>query len=333
MKRSTSSYGARASTTPSLHPPELHAPYPIRLSPDLVPTNPRVYFSCWKGEPPTSGNISRESRCPRFLVSVALLLPLLAGIAAGQDSLRLPSETIPSGETLIYEIRWDPPAWMFFLPSMTAGELTVQFQHQAQLEGKPVHRIAARATSSGFFPKLTGVAVDDSFESMVNVSHFCSVRMTKKLREGKRHRDVVLTFDGQHGTGRYVAYDAAQTPPAQLKNEEVKNLPTCVQDILSGIYVTRLHNLRSGEKFPLVVSDDGTVKQVEVRVKEKEKVDAIAGRFVAWKVETVSVFGGLFKGGGTFLVWFSDDAYQVPVKFEAKVKVGRVFGTVKQIKR
>ena len=29
----------------------------------------------------------------------------------------------------------------------------------------------------------------------------------------------------------------------------------------------------------------------------------------------------------------SNDAYQVPVKFEAKVKVGRVFGTVKQIKR
>ena len=91
--------------------------------------------------------------------------------------------------------------------------------------------------------------------------------------------------------------------------------------------------MRSGSKFPLVVSDDGTVKQVEVRVKERETVEAIAGRFSAWKVESVSVFGGLFKDGGTFLVWFSDDARRVPVKFEAKVKVGRVFGTVKQIKR
>jgi len=157
--------------------------------------------------------------------------------------------------------------------------------------------------------------------------------MTKKLREGKRLRDIVLTFDAERGTGHYLAYDAAKTPPAQLKNEEVKDVPACVQDILSGIYVTRLQELRSGNKFPLVVSDDGTVKQVEVRVKERETVEAIAGRFSAWKVETVSVFGGLFKGGGTFLVWFSDDAHRVPVKFEATVKVGRVFGTVKQIKR
>lgn len=244
-----------------------------------------------------------------------------------------PSEVIPVGETLVYEIRWDPPIWMFFLPTISAGELTVQFQHEAQVEGKPVHRIAARAISSGFFPKLTGVAVDDSFESVVAADSFCSEGMTKKLREGKRHRDVYLTFDRARGTGRYRAYDAAKTPPAELKNEEVKNIPPCVQDILSGIYVTRLRNLRSGEKFPLVVSDDGAVKKVEVRVKQKETVEAVAGRFSAWRLETISVFGNLFRGGGSFLVWFSDDAQRVPVKFEAKVKVGRVFGTVKQIRR
>jgi hypothetical protein len=106
-----------------------------------------------------------------------------------------------------------------------------------------------------------------------------------------------------------------------------------VQDIVSGIYVTRLQPLTSGGKFPLIVSDDGTVKQVEVRVKQKETIEAAAGRFSAWKLETISVFGSLFRGGGSFLVWFSDDAQRIPVKFEAKVKVGRVFGTVKQIKR
>ena len=222
---------------------------------------------------------------------------------------------------------------MFFLPTISAGELTIQFEHEARLESKAAHRIMARAVSSGFFPKLTGISVDDSFESIVDTNGFCSLKMTKKLREGKRLRDIVLTFDPKSGTGHYLAYDAAKTPPAQLKDEEVKNVPACVQDILSGIYVTRLQELRSGNKFPLVVSDDGTVKQVEVRVKEKETVQAIAGQFSAWKVETISVFGGLFKGGGSFLVWFSDDAHRVPVKFEAKVKVGRVFGTVKQIKR
>jgi Protein of unknown function (DUF3108) len=265
--------------------------------------------------------------------SMVFLLSFLPALGAAASNLRPPAEVIPPGETLIYEIRWDPPAWMFFLPSISAGELTVHFQHAAETAGKAVHRISARAVSSGFFPKLTGVVVDDTFESVVDAGGFCSLRMTKKLREGKRRRDIVLTFDRERGTGHYLAHDAAKTPPAELKNQEVKNLPSCVQDILSGIYVARLQELRSGLKFPLVLSDDGAIKQVEVRVKEKETVEAIAGRFSAWKLETVSVFGGLFRGGGTFLVWFSDDASRVPVKFEAKVKVGRVFGTVKQIKK
>ncbi|MCI0422510.1 MAG: DUF3108 domain-containing protein, partial [Acidobacteria bacterium] len=146
-------------------------------------------------------NLLLPSRWFGFLLLLLSVLPR----AAATEALRLPSEVIPPGETLVYEIRWDPPAWMFFMPTISAGELTVRFQDQARLDGKPVHQITARAISSGFFPKLTGVAVDDSFESVVDAAKFCSLKMTKKLREGKRHRDIVLTFDGERGTGWFLA--------------------------------------------------------------------------------------------------------------------------------
>ena len=164
----------------------------------------------------------------RVLSSCRLALPVLAlslSPLLAADNLRSTSEVIPPGETLVFEIRWDPPAWMFFLPTISAGELTIQFRHEARLDGKAVHQITARAISSGFFPKLTGVTVDDSFESFVDASQFCSLKMTKKLREGKRLRDIVLTFNGESGTGHYLAHDVSKTPPAQLKNEEVKDLP------------------------------------------------------------------------------------------------------------
>ena len=140
----------------------------------------------------------------RVLSSYRLALPVLVFSLSpllAADNLRSPSEVIPPGETLVFEIRWDPPAWMFFLPTISAGELTIQFQHEARLDGKAVHQITARAISSGFFPKLTGVTVDDSFESFVDANQFCSLKMTKKLREGKRLRDIVLTFNGERGTG------------------------------------------------------------------------------------------------------------------------------------
>jgi hypothetical protein len=49
------------------------------------------------------------------------------------------------------------------------------------------------------------------------------------------------------------------------------------------------------------------------------------------KVETISVFGGLFRDGGTFIVWLSDDQNRIPIKFEAKVKLGKVFGSIKKM--
>ena len=40
--------------------------------------------------------------------------------------------------------------------------------------------------------------------------------------------------------------------------------------------------------------------------------------------------GGLFKEGGQFKIWFSADEKKVPVQFEVKVKLGRVFGELKR---
>ncbi|MEW5978277.1 MAG: DUF3108 domain-containing protein [Acidobacteriota bacterium] len=270
----------------------------------------------------------RQQACVALLAASGWFLLPPPKALAGQ-----PSEVFPVGETLVYEVRWDPPLWMFFLPTMTAGEMTLRFNEMIRHEGQPAYKITADAVSSGFLPKLTGVTIKDYFESIVDSRDFCSVKMTKITREGKRHRDVFLTFDRKNGTGHYLAYDVGKDPPVELKNESVKGIPPCVQDLLSAIYHTRLQGLKVGEIYPVVISDNGQVKRVEVKVQKRELVQAAAGNFEALKVETVSVFGGLFKGGGTFFVWVSDDAARIPVKFEAKVKLGKVFGTLSRMER
>ncbi len=246
------------------------------------------------------------------------------------STVRRPSEVIPPGETLIYEVRWDPPAWLFFLPTISAGEMTLKFENRADDRGRPAFRITADAVSSGVLPKLTGITVKDHFESVVAAEEFCSKRFTKITREGKRHRDILLTFDQENHRGRYLAYDAAKKPPEELKNEELKNLPPCVQDFLSAIYRTRLQGLQVGENYPLHVSDNGVVKEVDIRAVRRETVEAIAGTYPTIRIDTVSV-GGLFKGGGSFVLWFTDDSARIPVKYEAKVRFGKLFGTIKAI--
>ena len=91
-------------------------------------------------------------------------------------------------------------------------------------------------------------------------------------------------------------------------------------------------DLKPDARRSLAVSDDGTVRLLEVRVHKRELVQTSAGHFLALKLETSSGLGGMFKGGGTFLLWLSDDERKLPVRFEAKVKLGRVFGSVKQVR-
>jgi len=253
-------------------------------------------------------------------------------LCSGQVKLSKPPPPLfPAGETLVYEVRWDPPGWMFFLPTVDAGEITLKFQERLTYNGNPAFKITADAISSGFLPRITGVSVQDYFESIIDAREFCSLKLIKKTREGKRQRDIILTFDREKGRGHFVAYDVSKKPPVELKNDEVQNIPSCVQDFLSAIYHTRLRDLKIGGSYPLTVSDNGMVKQVEIRVRKRESVECALGKYSALKVETISVFGGLFRGGGTFIVWFSDDPNKIPIKFEAKVKLGKVFGSIKKM--
>ncbi|MFN8008843.1 MAG: DUF3108 domain-containing protein [Terriglobia bacterium] len=198
-------------------------------------------------------------------------------------------------------------------------------------EGRSALQLSATAISSGFFPRLAGLTVNDSFESLVDPEKFCSLRMKKQIREGKRQRDVILTFNGPSHTGLYQAFDVSKTPQVQLKNEPLSKLPECVQDVLSAIYHARRQLLKPDKRFSIMVADDGKVKEIEVNIVKSEKIEVMGEKKAALMIEAKSVFGGLYKESGSFYVWFSDDGQRIPLQFEAKIKLGKVSGSIKQI--
>src|SRR5262245_2547339 len=179
----------------------------------------------------------------------------------------------PAGETLVYDIRWGPPAWMFFVPNMSAGEITFTFQGETAYKGKPAFKMTADAISSRFFSSVTGITVINSFESFVSAREFCSLQLNKKIRKDKQQRDILLTFDSSNGKNHYLDQDVNKQPPVELKNEMVQNVPACVQDLLSAIYYTRLQDLKVGNSVRMAISDNGKVKNVEIKVDKQEMVD------------------------------------------------------------
>jgi hypothetical protein len=269
----------------------------------------------------------------RLWTIFALLLAVNNSSSTLENLLRNSKEHFHVGETLVYEVQWEPPPWMFFIPSITAGDITLHFDEQVVHSELTTQRITATAVSSGLFPRLTGITVNDSFESVIDTDRFCSLQMTKKLREGKRQRDVFLTFDSRSRKARYEAFDVSKSPKVQLKNEELTDVPECVQDVVSAIYFVRQRELKPELQFPIMIGDDGRVKEIQIKVLKTDPVEVLGRKNAALKLEAKSVFGGLFKEGGTFYVWVSDDAEKMPLQFEAKIKVGKVFGSLKQVKQ
>ncbi len=292
---------------------------------DLFPTMEKLKVRWFVAQPAKSGS-SRSQLIQRYLCVAALLLFLFWTLSAPHAAAPARSATpFKPDEVMVYEVRWKAP--LFFMPSVHAGYTTLHVEAPTTYEGRPAMRFTAVAKSDGFFPKLGGIDIDDSFDSLVLEENFCSLKIVKIQKEGDRKRDITLIFDPEHKKTRVVEKDLFFNPP-KLTRDETLPLPACAVDVLSVFYAARRFNLELGRSFHMMLSDNGTTRPLTITVEKREMVDTGEGKVQAVKLHTGSAMG-LFSRGGTFSIWYSDDELRVPVKFEAKVNFGRVFGWLK----
>jgi hypothetical protein len=171
--------------------------------------------------------------------------------------------------------------------------------------------------------------IDEEFIFLAEPDTFCSLSVSKKIREGKRKRHIDVEYLRDTRQLHIREIDENIDPPAVKKDEVKDGIPECVQDPFSAIYLLRMSPLRDGYSRVFPVGNDDKVKDVTSRVEKQEIIETPAGRFTAWRINTIALIGGLFKGGGQFRIWFSADDRRIPIQFEAKVSLGRAFGKLK----
>ncbi len=269
----------------------------------------------------------------RVLFFVAILFPGIL-IAASVNKGSAPQESTVApftiGERLLFDVEWDPPWYLFFLPAMQAGEIDLQLEGEAQHNGKKALKIVFKARSSGLLSKLAGIKIEDDFVFFSEPETFCSFKFSEKIREGKRKRRIDVEYFRERHQLHIREMDESVDPP-KLKKDDIKNnIPSCVHDPLSAVYLLRMSPLQTRNTQIFVIGYDDRVKEVESRVEKKEEVKTPVGKFTAWKIRTTALMGGLFKEGGQFWIWLSADERKFPVQFEVKVKLGKVMGKLKQ---
>lgn len=233
------------------------------------------------------------------------------------------------GERFIYTVKWDPPWYLFFLPSMEAGELDISLAGISKFNGKFAYKIIIHARSSGMLSKMAGMKVKDEFVYYTDPSTLCTQGASGNIREGKRKRQLSLEYFAEERKLHFLEMDEAVNPPKVKKDVTKLNIPPCVQDPVSALYSYRNQSLDIGQEQTFTIGNDDKIKEVRTHVESKALVDTPTGKFQCWKVRADALTGGLFKEGGQFRIWISADEMKSPIQFEAKVSIGRVLGVMK----
>ncbi|HSW38151.1 MAG TPA: DUF3108 domain-containing protein, partial [Acidobacteriota bacterium] len=100
----------------------------------------------------------------------------------------LPARPFSAAERLVYAIKWDPPWYLFFLPSMGAGDVEIRLDGITEYRNKNAFKIVLHAKSSGALARLTGVQVDNTFTYYTDPATFCTIGAINIVREGNRRR-------------------------------------------------------------------------------------------------------------------------------------------------
>jgi hypothetical protein len=230
---------------------------------------------------------------PRMLVRLAAigilaaLLPGGAGTAAPEGEHQ-PRFWFPLGEKITYKLYWGiipvGRAWFEATPVRLGTRECLSLRGRAK----------TNAIVATIFP------IDDDVQSFVDCRTFLPVRYRQNLREGRKRRNELVTFDHRNGKAYW----------ENLDNHEVKiiEIESDTRDVLTLTYAMREKGLEVGQiaRFQVLVEDK--LYDLEGRALQTETVDVGRyGEVECLKVEPKAKFGEIFVRKGRVFMWFTND--------------------------
>jgi hypothetical protein len=219
---------------------------------------------------------------------------------------------LPSGRKLVYEVEWR--LW-------TAGTATLRTD-AAGAEQK----VTASADSTGVVALL--YTVHDSFEAFFDPKTFCSSRITKKIEEGFRKREMQIRFDNAR---RKAVLNDKNLKSGAVRQVE-RDTPGCVTDVISAFFYIASLPLAEGATYIFPLNDGGEMVDVRVHVEGTEEVTTPAGTYRAIRVQPEAT-QGVVKERGKMWIWYSDDAERLPVQMRARLFWGTLTLRLQRVER
>jgi hypothetical protein len=300
---------------PAELPQELQSKFEVRDTPVPTPSASPVAID------EAQGTKKKHKHKHRLTKAEAKKLAVAEPIKAGpRYPMRRPAkDPIWVGEKFLYEISYF---------GMAAGDFTVEVGPFKAIGDRKVYDIQGHAESSSVFSMF--YKIHDSIESFVDYDGIFSHRFHLVLDESKQSRDALELYDYEKlKTFYWNKWNHRDRGYSESK--EYGDIPSWSQDSVSALYYVRTLPLKDGDVYSFPVISEGKPWEAVVTVLRREVVDSPMGKVRAIIVKPETKFRGVLQKRGDSYIWLTDDDRRIPIRLEAKVKIGTVVGTLKQV--
>jgi hypothetical protein len=236
---------------------------------------------------------------------------------AAKPELKVVNNPFKVGEI----IKWD----LYYI-GIKAATMTVEIMPFVDIDGKKAFHFNGVAQTTSLMKYI--YRLYDIIDSYVDYESFLPKKLTIKMDESKQNVAMVLNYDHKKGKSHFWKKRIDANGVATEERREDEFTPYA-QDIFSSLYYMRTHDMKVGDKVKFVVHDNGKNWEMTIEVLKEEKVWTRLG-----SVDTLLLHPTVERNGekftkGKLMLWVTNDAKKVPVKYEAELRIGSMKGNIK----
>lgn len=254
------------------------------------------------------------SQIVRYRVSVGWVALLFLCLSFSEGRAQLVSKNLPFtyGEELFFDVRY---GWV----DLAEAKL--------QVSRKPIFKNSKTYYQIDAFGKTKGAAtlfgkVNDNWGTHLDTETLLPQLSYRYIEEGRYRRNEKVYLDQVNKRATLELYDRENK---KIKEVKVFNLPSAVQDLVSGFYFLRtldFTKLRKGQEVLITGFFDKEIYNLKLIFEGTETLETSIGTKDTYIFSPRLPQNSLFRGDFPVKVWITKDANKIPVKIKANLFIG-----------
>lgn len=164
---------------------------------------------------------------------------------------------------------------------------------------------------------MRSLAKVDNHYAVLYDGDFCAQSYLFEVREGKKQRDISVTYQQPPGKASYLERDLTKDGATETKEIDV---PPCVHDELAALARLRTMELEPGQVLELPVSNGKKSVSARIEVQKREQINTVSGKYDTIRCEAFLFKNILYKRNGRMFIWLTDDERRLPVRIRVRFR-------------